>query len=107
MAGPSTLAGSNIAPSVVLDYCIFASRLCCAKNDFPRNSDYVYEKKYHGLAQLEIKKIADEDVTFISVRCPVGPHHDFQTLTAEELEALPEVVEPTKSCFAMPAGDLC
>ena len=94
---------SFCCPSL-LHYCISG----CAKEYFPHNSDYVYEKKYHGLAQLEIKKIADEDVTFISVRCPVGPHHDFQTLTAEELEALPEVVEPTKLfCFAMPAGDLC
>lgn len=59
----------------------------------PRISDYVYEKKYHGLAQLEIKKIADEDVTFISIRCPVGPHYDFQTITPEELEALPEVIQ--------------
>jgi hypothetical protein len=93
---------------LLLSFIIAFLHLGCAKEYFPRNSDYVYEKKYHGLAQLEIKKIADEDVTFISVRCPVGPHHDFQTLTAEELEALPEVVEPTKSCcFAMPARDVC
>lgn len=60
-------------------------------SDPDSNSDYVYEKKYHGFAQLEIKQIADEDVTFISVRCPIGAHYDFQTVTEEELEQLPEV----------------
>jgi hypothetical protein len=51
--------------------------------------DYVYRRKYHGLAEPDLSGLLAPGATRIVVRCPIGPHSDYGRPGPEELEACP------------------